>query len=155
LPGRDGPGSGRGSGCRACQARTDQSDRPDRTEAALANEPAESTEASEPAEPTDRIEPAEPMDRIDPAEPMDKMDPLEPMLRIEPDEPFRRERSLLAMWSFSSGHPSFGQPASRFTCGRRRPVALGRHGPKTGCFSAKYGPKKHPVIPSRNAGRKE
>jgi hypothetical protein len=35
-------------------------DRPDRTEPALANEPAESTEATEPAEPTDKIDPADP-----------------------------------------------------------------------------------------------
>jgi hypothetical protein len=60
------------------QARTDQSENPDRTEPMLAAEPIENADATEPAEPMDRIEPAEPIDRIEPAE---------PMLRIEAAEP--------------------------------------------------------------------
>ncbi len=69
------------------QARTDKNENPDRTEAALAIEPIESTEASDPAEPIERIEPAEPIDKMDPVEPMLRIDPLDPMLRSDPLSP--------------------------------------------------------------------
>jgi len=115
-------GEGMASGRWDRQARIDQCDRPDRTEPALANEPAESTEANEPAEPMDRMEPADPIDRIEPVEPMDKMDPLEPMLRIDPVEPTScRERFPLLMGSFfqpapkpaATGHRTRGRCIAR------------------------------------------
>ena len=63
LSGCDDLGHGLASERLERRARTDQHDRPDRTEPALANEHAESTEATEPTEPTDKIDPAEPASR--------------------------------------------------------------------------------------------
>jgi hypothetical protein len=71
-------------------ARTDQRDRADKIEPALAAEPTENMDATEATEPIERIDPAEPMLRIEPAEPMDKIDPLDPMLSSEPREPADR-----------------------------------------------------------------
>jgi hypothetical protein len=69
------------------QARTDQRDNPESTDATLAAEPTLSRHNTEPADPTDRIEPADPIDKMEPADPIDKIEPLDPIDRIEPDEP--------------------------------------------------------------------
>lgn len=122
----DDLGQGMAGGWRACQARTDQRDSPDRIEPALANEPTESTEASEPTDPIDRIEPADPIERIDPADPIDKMDPLEPMLRIDPADPVRRrERSLFRIGPFSQLGLATAQVTPYRTPDRRRCAAGG------------------------------
>ena len=65
------------------QARTDQRERPDKTEPTLAAEPIDNVEASEAAENADAREPTDPTDRIEPAEPIDKMEPEDPSERDE------------------------------------------------------------------------
>ena len=67
------------------QASTDQRDRAEKAEPALAAEQTESTDANDQTDPIDRIDPLDPIDKMDPLDPMDRIDPLDPMLRMLPE----------------------------------------------------------------------